>query len=82
MMSRRAFGEMLSDVGGGVLDALATDPGISVRDVRYTLPVEFALSRSGDDVVVLGDVPRLITRTAFDLPTTRVEFTCVAQDLA
>lgn len=82
MTSRRPLGEMLSEVSGGVLDALATNPGIAVREVHYTLPVEFALAGRGDNVVLLGDVPRLVTRTAFDIPTTQVDFVCVAQELA
>jgi len=79
MTSRRELGETLADVGGGVLDALAADPGITVRNVVYALPIEFAVSGRGGEAIVLGDVPRLITRTAFDIPPTRVEFRCVAE---
>ena len=72
MTSRRALAGVLAEVAAGMLDALAAAPGLLVQAVEVDLPVEVAWRRAGDEVVLLGDVPRTVTRTAFDAPPARL----------
>jgi hypothetical protein len=66
MTSRRLLGDTLIDVGLGALDTAATLPGLVVREVAVTLPIEVAIRGEGNSVAVFGDVPRMVTRTRFD----------------
>jgi hypothetical protein len=63
-MTRRPLGEMLAEVGLGTLPALA--------QTAVELPVEIGLHGSGADAELLGDMPRLRTRTAFDIQPSRM----------
>ena len=80
MSARRALGETLVEVASSTFDALAAAPGIQVREFAVTLPIELALRRSGDQVQLLGDLPRQITRTAFDIRPARIEIVWVESE--
>jgi hypothetical protein len=71
-MTRRALGEMLTEVCLGTLPAIARTAGLQVRRVAIELPVEFSVRGSGDSAQLLGDMPRLVTRTAFDVQPSRL----------
>jgi len=73
MSGRRLLGEMLSEVAFGTLEALGKAPDLKVNRLEVTLPVELGLRRKGDEVQLIGDVPRSVTRTAFDLQPGRIE---------
>lgn len=72
MTTRRPLGETLLEIALGTLDAIATAPGVRVRRLEVTLPVEVGLRQTRDHHEVLGDLPRLVTRTAFDLTPSRL----------
>jgi hypothetical protein len=72
MSARRPLGDMLVEVTTGTLDALVSAPGLRVRRIALTLPVEVALSRGGHRTDILGDLPRSVTRTAFDIKPGRL----------
>ena len=72
MNSRRLLGETLVDVGIGALDSVAALPGLLVREIAVTLPIDVALRRVGDRIDLLGDVPRTVTRTRFDSEPARL----------
>jgi hypothetical protein len=63
---------MLGEVASGTMDALAVAPELRVRQMAVTLPVEFAISRRAGQIDLLGDLPRSITRTAFDIQPSRI----------
>ena len=71
-MTRRALGEMLAEVGLGTLPAIAQTAGLRVQRVTVELPVEIGLRGNGTDAELLGDMPRLRTRTAFDIQPSRM----------
>ena len=70
-MTRRALGDMLVEVGSA-LPAIAQAAGVHVRQVAVVLPVEIALRKSGTGTELLGDMPRLRTRTTFDIQPSRL----------
>jgi hypothetical protein len=72
MTGRRPLGDTLIDVGIGALDSAAAMPGLFVREVAVTLPIDVALRRVGDEIDLLGDVPRTVTRTRFDSEPARL----------
>jgi hypothetical protein len=72
MTARRLLGDTLIDVATGALDSAAAVPGLKVREVEVTLPVEVAIRWAGDSVELLGDVPRMVTRTWFDSAPSRL----------
>ena len=74
MSQRRSLGEMLSEVLWGTLEGVATAPDLRVKRIVVTLPVEVGLRRSGGHVEFLADFPCAITRTAFDIRPSRLEF--------
>lgn len=82
MSGRRPLGETLT----GLLDAVwpvdSTAASLSLRSVAVTLPIELALRRVGGAWEILGDVPRTVTRTAFDGQPGRIEVVYVAGDRA
>lgn len=72
MSARRPLGDMLIEITTGTLDALASAPGMRIRRVEVTLPVELGVRRTGDGHDILGDLPRAVTRTAFDIKPCRL----------
>lgn len=71
-MNRRPFGELLSEVASGTMDILTVAPSVRVRNIAVELPVEFSISRRADQVDLLGDLPRTVTRTVFDIQPGRI----------
>ena len=82
MSARRPLGDMLVEITTGTLDALASAPGLRVRRIALTVPVEIQLSRAGNQTNVLGDLPRLVTRTVFDIKPSRLEVVWEEGDLS
>jgi hypothetical protein len=66
MTPRRPLGDTLAEVAAGMTDAHHLTPGLAVRGLEVTLPIELAWRGEGADVLLLGDLPRTVTRTAFD----------------
>jgi hypothetical protein len=81
MSGRRPLGETLADVAQGVLLAAST-PGLAVRRLSVDLPVEIGLGRSGGEWRLLGDLPRTVTRTPFDVEPGRLAVVWVAGEPA
>jgi hypothetical protein len=73
MSRRRLLGDTLIDVGIGALDSAAALPGLFVREIVVTLPIDVALRQAGDQIDLLGDVPRTVTRTRFESEPARLE---------
>jgi len=73
MTARRQLGETLLEIAQGAISASASAPGLVVRRLAMTLPIEIGLLRSGGEWRVLGDLPRTLTRTPFDTPPGRLE---------
>src|SRR5262249_16920432 len=74
--NRRALGDVLSEVTSGTFEVLAATPDLRIRRIAVVLPIEIRLHRIGGDLQILGDVPQAVTRTAFDLPPSRLELVC------
>jgi hypothetical protein len=72
MTGRRHMGAMLTELGDGVLLASQVAPGIRVKRLEVDLPVEIAVECRGDSVILLSELPRFTTRTAFDPPINRL----------
>jgi hypothetical protein len=72
MSARRTLAEMLGEVASGTLDTLAGAAGIDVREIALTLPVELAVRHTEAGPQLLGDLPRRVTRTAFDIEPGRL----------
>jgi hypothetical protein len=81
MTPRRPLGEMLEDVALGALRAAAA-PGVAVTRLSVTLPVEVSLALAGGEWRLLGDLPRMVTRTAFDSEPSRLEVVWTAGEPA
>jgi hypothetical protein len=73
MSARRPLGDMLGEVASDALDAIALAPGLRIDRISLALPVEMQLHWVGGEVQVLGDLPRQVTRTDFDLRPGRIE---------
>jgi hypothetical protein len=73
MSKRRPLGEMLVELASGTLEGLAVAPDLRVQRMVVTLPVEIGFWQAGDRVELLADLPRAITRTAFDIDPGRLE---------
>jgi len=73
MSQRRTLGEMLTGIAEGTLEAMRLAPDLHIKEVEVSLPVEVTLRRRGDRLDLLGDLPRLLTRTAFDIEPSRVK---------
>lgn len=59
---------MLVDVAEGAL-AAASRGGVQATRIEMTLPIDIAVdARAG----LLGELPRFVTRTAFDAPPSRL----------
>jgi hypothetical protein len=79
--TRRALAEVLGEVTSGTLEALATTPDLRIRRMALVLPIEMRLHRVGGELQILGDLPQAVTRTAFDLPPSRLEVVCETREL-
>jgi hypothetical protein len=71
-MSRRELGQTLAEIGAGLQPLLAQAARLNVRRVAVDLPLEFALRGHGAATQVLGELPRCVTRTAFDTTPSRL----------
>ena len=83
MTSRRPLADTLIDVALGTLEAVApmyeNVPSLTAREIAVSLPIEFAVRRAAGEWHLLGDVPRTVTRTAFDQPPGRLEIIWTAR---
>ncbi|CAN7557093.1 hypothetical protein LJR225_004064 [Phenylobacterium sp. LjRoot225] len=71
MSARRTMGAMLAEVADGAMAAAATG-GLRATRVEITLPVEVGFRRVDGETQLLADLPRLLTRTDFDLEPSRL----------
>jgi hypothetical protein len=78
--TRRALAEVLGEVTSGTFEALATTPDLRIRRIALVLPIEMRLHRVGGELQILGDLPQAVTRTAFDLPPSRLEVVCETRE--
>lgn len=67
MSPRRTMGAMLGEIAEGVLSAAA---GSAVRATRVELDLPLEVVWTGGEFI--ADLPRLVTRTAFDAPPSRL----------
>lgn len=65
--ARRLLEDMIGELADGLV-MLGGDGPVRPTDIRLVLPVEARFEGRG----VVADVPRLHTRTAFDLPLGRL----------
>jgi hypothetical protein len=78
--NRRALGDMLSEITSGTFEALAATPDLRIRRMAVVLPIEIRLHRVGGELQILGELPQAVTRTAFDLPPSRLEVVCETRE--
>ena len=71
MTERRALADMLDEVADTIFD-LGTPPGLRATALQVTLPIEVQMARTGEGPEFRAELPRFITRTAFDQPTDRL----------
>lgn len=69
---RRLLGDTLVEVAAGMADADRLTPGLAIHSLEVTLPIELTWRGTGADVQMLGELPRTVTRTAFDRDPSRV----------
>ena len=72
MTRRRLLADTLVDMGASALDAAAALPGLAISELALTLPLEVAVVHAGNDIELVGDVPRTVTRTRFDAEPARL----------
>lgn len=68
---RRSLEDMIEEVAGGLLpqlQGLQQGGGLRPVSLDLALPVEAQVVAAGGGLRVIADVPRLHTRTDFDLP--------------
>ena len=72
--ARRSLEDMIGEIAGGLLPQLQ---GHGVRPVSLdlALPVEAGVEAGEGGLRVMADVPRLHTRTDFDLPVGKLTLT-------
>jgi hypothetical protein len=77
MTRRRLLGDTVVEVA---FDAVAASAGaaLQLRQITVALPIELALRRSAGQWEIVGDVPRTVFRTAFDVEPGRLEVVWVA----
>lgn len=68
MSTLKPLSLMLTDVAEGTL-AAAPRGAIRATRIEMTLPVDIAI---GAQTELLGELPRYVTRTAFDAPPSRL----------
>jgi hypothetical protein len=71
-MSRRPLADTLVDLAESMALTPAAAHGLRVRDFELTLPVEVALLRHADELLLSADLPRWRWRSAFDRRPGRV----------
>jgi hypothetical protein len=67
MNTRRTMAAMLADIAGGAMQA-AAGAGVRASRVEVNLPVEIVWTGG----VLFAELPRNLTRTAFDAPPSRL----------
>ncbi len=72
--ARRLLEDMVGDLASGLMP-LGNDSPLRLTDIRLTLPVEARFTDTMQGARVIADVPRLHTRTDFDLPLGRLTMT-------
>ena len=76
IMWTRPLGEMLTDVGGSLLELAAAEQQlVSATSVEMSLPIEVKLRRSPHSLVFCADVPAWRWQTDWDPPFGRLRFT-------
>lgn len=84
LVQRRPLEELLAELAGGLgacvvsCDADHHYAALAPLSVSFDLPIEFAIASSSAGLVVQTDVPRLETRTFFDLPISRLKLSLTA----
>jgi len=80
MTKRRPLGDTLGDLVdvGGMLSAGAGS-ALQVRSMDLELPLDIRFALEGRSVVLVGDLPQFLTRTAFDPEPARLSISFVAQ---
>jgi hypothetical protein len=82
----RPLEDLIADLAMGVIDHAggkrdrARDTVVRPVSAEFDLPIETRVGLVGGDVIVLADVPRTRTRTAFDLPVGRLILRISAED--
>ena len=71
MIDRRALSDMLVDVADGVL-GLDVPAGLRATALEVTLPVEIEMARTPQGPEFRAELPRFVTRTAFDRAPSRL----------
>ena len=72
MTTRRAMGQMLTEIAEGAMTAAASS-GLRTTRVEVTLPVELGLRRApAGEFELVGDLPRNRVRTDFDITPSRL----------
>jgi len=76
---RRLLGETLGEIAGSALDVPGQGaPMLQVTSIELDLPIDLRFAHDGDAPCLVGDVPLMHLRTAFDPPPARFRVTCVA----
>ena len=74
-MTRRPLSEVLDELVLALQPDPGRHPGLGVTELLVDLPVEAALIREPDGLVVLADLPRWRWRSAFDREPGRLRAT-------
>lgn len=81
--ARRPLEDMVSEIAGSILP-LSRDSAVRPVTLDLALPIEARVDPGPDGLRVIADLPRLHTRTDFDLPVNRLTltFAAIAPELA
>ncbi|WP_419815802.1 hypothetical protein [Glacieibacterium sp.] len=71
MTDRRALSDMLIDIADGVL-GFQPPAGLRATGLEVKLPVEVEMARTAAGPEFRAELPRFVTRTAFDKPPSRL----------
>ncbi|HEU4820933.1 MAG TPA: hypothetical protein VFS87_07225 [Qipengyuania sp.] len=69
--ARRPLEDMVSEIAGSIVP-IARESAVRPVSVDLALPVEARVDPGPDGLRVIADLPRLHTRTHFDLPIGRL----------
>lgn len=75
--ARRPLEDMVSEIGASILP-LTQDVAMRPLSLDLSLPVEALVEPGPDGPRVVADLPRLHTRTDFDLPIARLTLSLAA----